>query len=187
MELSTKRLVIRDYKKLDLKSLEKNINDLDISRNLLVVPYPYTKKDAEWWISHCKEEMQKSPRSKYSFAIELKSERMLVGGIGLDKVDLYQGTAEVGYWLGKKYWRQGLMSEALGQVVQFAFEELKLRRIDLNAFVENTASNELAKKFGFVYEGTGRQKVRAKADGAVHDENYYGLLKQDWEKQRDED
>jgi RimJ/RimL family protein N-acetyltransferase len=180
MKLTTKRLILRDYRRSDLDALVENINDLEISKNLLVVPHPYTVKDGEWWISHCEEEAKKNPRSKYSFAIALKEDGVFVGGIGLDKVDSYQGTAEIGYWLGKRYWRQGIMSEAVAEVIRFGFEDLGLRRIDLNAFAENVASNELAKKFGFAYEGTGIKRARAKSDGVVHDENYYGLLREQW-------
>jgi ribosomal-protein-alanine N-acetyltransferase len=182
MRLTTDRLVIREFEKKDLSSLIRNINDLEVSQYLLLVPYPYRKKDAEWWINHCQEEAKKKPRVNYDLGIELKSSKELVGGIGLTHADYFQGTAEIGFYLGKDYWRQGIMSEAIKSVVDFAFDKLKMRRINWYAYVENEASNELAKKMGFVFEGTRRKAARAKATGKVHDDNMYGLLREDWRR-----
>jgi RimJ/RimL family protein N-acetyltransferase len=182
MRLITKRLIIREFQKKDAPHLIVNINNLEVTKNLLVVPHPYTEKDAKWWINHCKEEARKKPRQNYGLAIELASERKMVGGITLNKVDVFQGTAEIGYWLGQKYWMQGLMSEAMKAMIDFGFNKLKLRRINLNAFTTNPASNGLAKKFGFIYEGMRRKACRSKANGDIHDDNIYGLLKEDWVK-----
>ncbi|MBN2052384.1 GNAT family N-acetyltransferase [Candidatus Woesearchaeota archaeon] len=185
MKLTTNRLVIRDYEKRDIPSLIENINNLEVSKNLLLVPHPYTLKDAQWWINHCAEEMKKKPRTTYDFALELKSEKKLVGGIALNKVDDFNGTAEIGYWLGQSYWRKGFVSEAVKEIVNFGFEKLKLRRIDVCAWTKNIASNELIKKTGFVYEGMRRQAARSKATGSIHDLYIYGLLKEEWEKFKD--
>ena len=182
MKLITKRLIIREIRNKDKKDLLKNINDLDVSRNLLVVPYPYKNKDAEWWINKCEKEAKEKPRKNYNLIIELKSKKVLIGGVGLVKVDRFQGTAEVGYWLGKNYWRKGFMSETLKAILNFAFKKLKLRRMNLDTFRENKASSNLAKKNGFKFEGVKRKSVRSKADGKIHDDKIYGLLKEDWLK-----
>ena len=184
MNLTTDRLVIREYEKSDASDLIEHINDLEVTKFLLLVPHPYTDKDASWWINRCLENARRKPRTDYDFCIELKSEKKLVGGIGLTKIDSFQGKAEIGFWLGKKYWRQGLMTEAINSVLEFAFNKLFLRRIDWNAFAENEASNTLAKKMGFTLEGTRRKAVRSKATGIVHDDNAYGLLKDEWLKRK---
>jgi len=182
MELNTKRLKIRELEKKDASDLIDNLNDLEVTKSLLPMPYPYDEKEAHWWINKCQEEARRKPRINYDLAIELKSEKKLVGGIGLTKVDSFQGKAEIGFWLGKKYWRQGLMTEAINAMLEFAFNKLFLRRIEWNAFADNEASNELAKKMGFKLEGTMKRGARSKANGLVHDENFYGLLKEDWIK-----
>ena len=182
MELITPRLRIREFDKKDIASLVNNLNNLEVSKTLLKVPYPYNTKEAEWWIKHCKEEMGKTPRENYDLAIELNSEKNVIGGIALNHVDKYQGTAEIGFWLGQKYWRQGLMTEAIKAVLGFAFNKLSLRRIDWYAFSDNKASNELAGKIGFKYEGMRRKFCRCKATSELHDDNIYGLLREDWIK-----
>jgi RimJ/RimL family protein N-acetyltransferase len=113
LRIETERLVLRGFEDHDLDNLVKGIGDIAVSRNLLLVPYPYTKKDGKWWLNHCKEEQCKKERVEYNFAMELASEGRFIGAIGLSKVKEFEGTAEVGYWLAAKYHRQGYMSEAL--------------------------------------------------------------------------
>lgn len=182
MKIVTKRLILRDITMKDAKDLVENINNLKVSRYLLTVPYPYTIKDAKWWINHCKEKAKEKPRKSYDFNIELKSEKKIIGGIGLTKVDLNQGTAELGYWLGTNYHRKGFMTESVNRVIDFAFNELKLRRLETPIFKENKPSQELAKSLGFKYEGTKRKSVKTKSTGKIHDVNVYSLLKEEWSK-----
>jgi len=134
MILKTKRLILRDFEKKDIEDLIENINNLNVSKWLLVVPYPYTKKDAKWWINCCAEKAKEKPRKSYEFAIEFEGK--MIGGIGLSKIDKFQGSAILGYWLGEGYWRQGIMGEAVERVLDYAFNRLKLRRINSEAFVE---------------------------------------------------
>jgi [ribosomal protein S5]-alanine N-acetyltransferase len=181
MRLITRRLIIRETDVKDCKDITENINDLEVSRQLLLVPHPYSRNNANAWVLNCKKEAAQKPRTKYSFVIELKSEKKAIGVISLRDVDRFQGTTEIGYWLGRKYWRNGFMSEAVEALLSFCFDKLSLRRVNLNAVVENIPSNSLAKKFGFIYEGTSRKAVRSRADWRIHDHNHHGLLKEEWE------
>jgi RimJ/RimL family protein N-acetyltransferase len=96
-------------------------------------------------------------------------------------VDHFNQTATVGYWLGEAFWRQGIMTEAACKVIRFAFEDLNLRRLNINAFVENVPSNNLIKKLGFVFEGTKIQAAKSRATNKVHDTHNYRMLKEEWE------
>ncbi|MBI5803325.1 GNAT family N-acetyltransferase [Candidatus Pacearchaeota archaeon] len=182
MKLVTKRLILRDLISKDAKDLVENGNDLIVSRYLALVPYPYTIKEAKKFISKCIKDTRKKPRKIYNLGIELKPIRKLIGMIGLADVNEFNGTGEVGYWLGKKYWRQGIMTEAFTAIIDFAFKKLKLRRIDVSASVENEASNNLIKKMSFKLEGIRRKRIKAKSTGKIHDEIVYGLLKEEWKK-----
>lgn len=181
MKLTTKRLILRDIELKDAKDLVKQINNINISKWLLVVPYPYTMKDAKWYINNCKEK-KKRPRTSYSFSVELKEKPGIIGGIGLSKVNIEQGTADIGYWIGEDYWRKGYTSEGVGKLINYAFNKLKLRRLTISAFKENKGSNGLAKSLGFKFEGTLRQVVKCKATGEIHDENVWSLLKSEYQK-----
>ena len=125
MRLVTKRLILRDCTQEDAKDIVENLNNLNVSKWLLVVPYPYTMKDAKWWINHCKEQQKQKPRTNYDFSIVLKKENKVIGGIGLSNVDRFQGIASIGYWIGEDYWRQGIAKESLKEILDFAFYKLK--------------------------------------------------------------
>jgi len=181
MKIETKRLILRKPTLKDVKDIVENLNDLRVSKNLFVVAYPYTLKDAKDWVKYC----NKKTKESYNFNIELKSEKKIVGGVGLSHVEENNGTAEIGYWLGVKYQRQGIMSEAAKKLIDFAFNKLKLRRLEASIFKENKPSQCLAKSLGFKYEGTKREDVKSKATGKIHDGVIYGLLKKDWKIKND--
>lgn len=175
MRLETERLILRGKQEKDAKDLVEGINNLNISKWLLVVPYPYTMKDAKDWLS-------KKKKEDYTFMIVLKKEKKVIGAISFHKVDTFQGTTTIGYWLNEKYHRQGYGSEALAAMLKLAFEKLKLRKVEAAVFVGNPASGKLLEKFGAQQEGLKRKSVRCKADGKIRDEIIYGILKEDWKK-----
>ena len=184
MRLETERLILRDYTEEDKEALIRNINDLDVSQWLRVVPYPYTQKDADWFINHTKEVAAKVPREGYNFALEDKASGEFLGAAGMSHIDEFSGTCTTGYWLGKTHHRKGYMYEAMVELIRFAFEDLKLRRLDIEADVDNAASNGLIKKLGFQYEGLRRQYRKNKSTGKTPDCTQYGMLREDWEKMK---
>ena len=127
-----------------------------------------------------KRKSKEKPKEDYTFGIELKSERAVIGGIGIHHINRYQGTATIGYWLGQDYWRNGYGSEALEVVLNLAFKRLKLRRLEAGVFAGNPSSERLLEKYGFQREGIKRKAVRSKANGKIHDEMIYALLRQDY-------
>ena len=177
MKLYTKRLILRDLEKKDARDIVENLNNVNVSKNLQIVPYPYTKKHAIEFIKNCRKQIGKKNRSSCEFGIIQKSNNNLAGIIGITKIDKFQGTATIGYWLGENYWRQGIMSEAFERILDFAFKTLKLRIIDIAAWTKNISSNALIKKMGFKYEGMRRKRGRTKATGEIYDVYVYGLLK----------
>lgn len=180
MRLTTKRLILRPIAKKDSKALIESVNNIKVSRYLLAVPYPYRMKDAKWWINHCAKLLKEKPRESYEFAIELKSEKKQIGGIAVNHIDKFQGKATIGYWLGEKYWKQNYGSEALKALINFAFDKLKLRRLEAGVFKENMASAKLLEKHGFKKEGIRKESHRSKATGKIHDEICYGLLNKNY-------
>jgi ribosomal-protein-alanine N-acetyltransferase len=179
MKLFTDRLILRDPTAKDAQHTVQNINNLKISQYLRRVPYPYGLKDAKSAFKISSKKAKKRNREDYHLVIELKSEKKVIGGAGFTGFDRFCQHAEIGYWLGEKYWKQGFASEALESLIRFAFKKLKVRRLQAEVFRENKASVKLLKKFGFVKEGLKRQSVRAKATGKWHDTFIYALLKSD--------
>ena len=118
----------------------------------------------------------------YEFAIELKSEKKVIGGLSLNKINNFQGTAGGGIWLNKKYHNKGYGSEAFAERLKFAFNKLKLRRVETGFLKGNKSSFKMLKRMGYKLEGMKREAFRCKADGKIKDEYIMGLLKADWKK-----
>ena len=146
---------MRSFKKGDEKSLIRNINNKKIARYTLHIPYPYKLKDARSWINLNLKLDKKKQKPKINFAIDIDGN--VIGGIGLDKMEGHK--AEIGYWLGEKYWRKGIMTEAVKLVAEFGFKKLGLKRICAFVFLPNKISARVLKGAGYKYEGRQRKNV----------------------------
>ena len=183
MKIETKRLILRKPRKSDWKDILEGARELDVSKNLELVPYPYKKKDAIWFVNYAIKKWNKKEKDGYEFFIELKSEKKVIGVTAVT-IKKDRGVGSTGSWINKKYWRKGYILEAKIPIIDFAFNKLKLRRLESGAWTKNTASNEMSKKLGYKLEGTKRKGKFCKATGKVCDSNFYGLLKEDWKTNR---
>jgi len=96
--------------------------------------------------------------TSYAFFLFRKSDDALVGGLTL--ANIRRGVAQagsLGYWIGEPLARHGLMSGALQGLVPFAFESLRLHRLEAACIPSNAASIRLLEKMGFVREGYARE------------------------------
>ncbi|MCU0642107.1 MAG: GNAT family N-acetyltransferase [archaeon] len=182
MKLETKRLILRPVTAKDAKDLAESLNNLNISKWIVPMPYPYKLKDAKYWINKQLKEHKEKERTDYTFVIELKPNKRLIGAVGIFGFDSKKVKGELGYWLDQNHWQKGIMSEAVEAVISFGFNKLKLKKILIPAFAGNPGSNAIAKKFGFTIEGKMRQHAHCKATGKIHDENIWGLLRSEWRK-----
>jgi ribosomal-protein-alanine N-acetyltransferase len=181
MKIETERLILRKLKLSDWPDIVEGAGDYDVSKRTINIPHPYSRADAELFI---KNTLKNWGKSSYSFCMELKGEKKVIGMMGLEGVHMSNGTANTGSWVNKKYWRQGFITEAKIAINDFAFDTLRLRRLNSAAMLTNKASNATQQKVGYVLEGLQRKGCRSKASGKVHDVNLYGLLKADWKKAR---
>ncbi|MBT2564688.1 GNAT family N-acetyltransferase [Pedobacter sp. ISL-68] len=181
MRLETNRLVLREWTFKDINDLVEGLNNIEVAQWLALIPHPYTIIDAEKWIQYCtKNSNEEKLVEAYHFAIELKSTQKVIGGISVDKINRYHGSAGGGIWINTKYHGLGYGSEAFGKRIEFAFEELKLRRLDNGYFKGNESSYKLQEKFGYKVEGIRRKAFVCMANGEIMDEYLTGLLKEEW-------
>lgn len=111
------------------------------------------------------------------FAIGVDGEA--VGGIGIHpQGDIHRKNAELGYWLGEPFWGRGIMSRAIQQAVDFAFETYNIDRVFARPFGSNTASQRVLEKNNFVLEGRFHQ-VLIKNDER-EDELVYAIRREKW-------
>ena len=151
--LKSRNFVLRPYKRGDEESLTKNINDRYVYRYTLRIPYPFTLKDAKKWVNRCIRQAKKPAKSEINFTIDIDGEAS--GGIGLRDIEKHK--AEIGYWLAKKYWGKEIVTEAVRLVTNFAFRNLKLKRLYAPIFIKNRASARVLEKNNFKKEGVLRK------------------------------
>ncbi len=105
----------------------------------------------------------------YSFHVFDRERARLVGGIGLTQVR--RGVAQMatlGYWVGEPFSRQGYTTEAVRLIVRFAFETLRLHRVEAACLPENVPSRRVLEKAGFIREGYARQYLQIAGDWKDH-------------------
>lgn len=170
------RVVLRRPTKKDIPFFVEYCNSRDIARWIPVMPHPYTKKDAEWFVKDCAEKWKTD--KNYQYAIEVEGE--LAGMIGLNRKE--KGVAELGYWIAKPFQGQGITTEAARLVIDNAFKHMKLHRIEAKFLSGNEGSRRVMEKIGMTYEGTQRKRILR--FGKYHDDIGYGLLKEDWKRRR---
>jgi ribosomal-protein-serine acetyltransferase len=112
------------------------------------------------------------------FQAAIVGERGIVGVAGLHAVDRHNRATSLGYWLAEGQEGVGTMTHAVRALVDHAFGQMGLNRIEIRADVENMRSRALAERLGFSYEGRLRQALRL-SDG-FHDDALYALLAADW-------
>ncbi len=114
------------------------------------------------------------------FAIAKKDTNQLIGSIGLTSYNSYHNRIEISYDLAKEYWRQGITSKAMNEVIKYGFQQLKVNRIEAFTSTQNLPSKNLLLKKGFTLEGTLRQHRRH--HGEYVDALCFSLLRQDFSK-----
>ncbi len=178
MKIVGNKINLRTLKRSDAQSIFENAKDKEISQ-YTNVPHPYTLKAAKEFIK----KTQKDNRLKkaYYFGIEDKKSKQIIGMIDFVRYNKTNKNAEVGYWLGKRYWRQGIMKEALGLLLDFGFNKLKLHRISATVIESNIKSKTRIEKAGFKYEGKSREHIFR--ENKYSDLLMYGILKKEYEKQ----
>jgi ribosomal-protein-alanine N-acetyltransferase len=116
-----------------------------------------------------------------TWGIVHKADGKLIGMCGFAEWIPYHARAEVGYAMSRKYWGQGLMTEAVRAVIAFGFGTMRLNRIEARCLLDNIGSARVMEKAGMRYEGILRQHMYAKS--AYHDLKMYSILRQEWNRQ----
>jgi len=154
----------------DAEAFARLANDRDVWRNLRdAFPHPYTMEHAQQFIPR-----QAEPGDAKVFVIEV--EGALAGACGVHPLtDVYSRGAEVGYWLGRPFHGRGVMTKALRGVSAFAFDVMKLERLQAGVFEWNQASMRVLEKVGYVREAVLRKSVFK--DGQLIDSVLFAKLK----------
>jgi [ribosomal protein S5]-alanine N-acetyltransferase len=169
------RVAIRPVAGSDLADLLEVNGDAAVTRFL-----PYAtwtgSEDASAWLTRI--QTLTATGTGQQLVIEHLADRKVIGAVLLFRFEASSARVELGYVLGRKYWRQGLASEALRAVCTYAFLELGIRRIEAEVNPDNSASNAVIQALGFVREGLLRKRWVDK--GIAYDTILYGCLAEEW-------
>lgn len=174
-KLETGRLLLRQVQMEDVRPMFNNwASDSEVTRYLTWPPHSspeITAKVVESWIKEYEKD------SFYQWVIVLKELGQPIGSISVVSHWDEVAKAEIGYCIGKPWWGQGIMTEALQAVMDYLFEEVGMNRIEARHDPKNPASGAVMKKCGMQYEGTLRQAGRN--NQGLCDECIYSLLRQE--------
>ncbi len=142
--LKTERLILRPPNHADARAIAKNINDKDILRMTASLPMPYFNLCADFWISQALANRRRG--ISYAYVLE-NANNELIGVVEL--FSNQDNEWEIGYWLAKRFWGQGLMSEAVKAILKENMNCLQADKIRADTFADNPASARLLAKMGF--------------------------------------
>ena len=148
-QLETERLKLRLIRTTDAEHIYRTwASDPEVTRYLTWQTHESpedTRKIVDLWVSEYEKE------GTYRWGIERKSDGVLMGMI--DAVGFRNGVPAIGYCLGRAYWNNGYMTEALKAVISELFTE-GYDAVFIEAVVENIGSNRVIEKAGFIFTGT---------------------------------
>ena len=149
--LRTERLILRPWRESDAESLYAYAKDPDIG--------PIAGWPVHTSVENSREVIRTALSGEETYAVCLKSDGIAIGSIGLkfgDDTDMTERAdeCELGYWIGKPFWGQGLIPEAANELLRHAFEDLDMRAVWCGYYDGNEKSKRVQEKCGFVYHHT---------------------------------
>ncbi len=164
--LQTERLQLRGLTPNDLEFIFQHFSDPDISRYLHDEEPITTRQEAQAIIDFY---IQPGARPYNRWLIVDKSRNLPIGTCGYHNWHQKHFRAEIGYDLGKAYWKHGFMTEAIVAVLECGFKQMELNRIEAAVHPGNHASIRLLQRLNFREEGHLR-------DYYFHGERFYDSL-----------
>lgn len=160
------------WKEKYTEDLQKAADNPDIAKWMTdEFPSPYSIEDAEDFIN-----AQLCADEDNEFCRAVVIDGKAVGCVGIfPQKGIYSRNAELGYWLAEPYWRKGIMSSAVKEMCEKAFEKYNLIRIYAIPFADNTASRQLLNSCGFNLDCIIRKNVTK--NGEILDSCIYSLYK----------
>ena len=163
-EVLKMKIELKKWSFEDKEFLIKMCNTID--RNYLSdrLPNPYTNESAKWWLNMVKENDEKKGVFR-----EIVVDGKIIGTISVEqKEDVYRKDSEIGYYLLQEVYSKGIMTEAVRQICEIAFEKLDIIRITGMVYEPNIASRKVLEKNNFLLEGIMKKAV-------IKNKNIYDL------------
>ena len=175
MILETERLILRPWCEDDAEDLYKYASDPEVGPPAGWPPHTS--------VENSREIIRNVLSAPETYAVCLKEDGKAIGSIVLHRNDLAEDEDEyeLGYWIGKTFWGQGLIPEAARKVLRYAFEELGMNRIWCGYYDGNLKSRRVQDKLGFVYHHT-TEGIEVSLLGEIRRGHAMLMTKETWEK-----
>lgn len=158
MQIKTQRLILRSPVLADAARVSLLAGDYDVASMTGMIPHPYSEQMAAEWLASV-------IVGEEGVVFMIERDGLLVGCTGYRVFDADH--AELGYWIGKPYWRQGYATEAVTALIAHAFDEDDFAYLMAGHFTDNPASSQLIRKLGFVAQADEMRDCAARGE-AVH-------------------
>ena len=155
--IETARLILRPFVAADAPEVQRLAGDARVAETTLNIPHPYPDGLAESWIAAHASRWDEGVLA--TFAVVERSTNELVGACGL-VIEPRHAKAELGYWIAVSHWSRGFATEAGRAIIDFAFDVLKLNRVQARHYPRNPASGRVMQKLGMTFEGIHRESLR---------------------------
>lgn len=173
--IGTDRLILRKVRRSDAADLFAYARDPEVSRHVLWSPHE-SLFDSRLMICQLRRQYRRGEPA--TFGITLRETGRLIGTIGFMQLITEHRCAEIGYSLSRDYWNRGLMTEALIATIDYAFNVLRLKRVEALHETDNPASGRVMEKAGMQEEGVLRQRILNK--GHFSDVKIWSVLDAEW-------
>lgn len=174
--LETERLVLRVRTVADAVDIFDYASRPEVSYPAGFPPVQ-TLEDEVYYLEHILPERNQKENLPAGYGIVVKGTDKIVGSVDFPHRH-EDDVLEIGYILHPDYWGRGYVSEAARALIDLAFKELNLHKIELSCFGYNLQSQRVAEKLGFTLEA--RIRDRKDARGNRCDDLRYGLLRSEW-------
>lgn len=180
MILETKRLILRRWEESDAEDLYKYASNPNVG--------PIAGWPPHQSLDESKDVIKNVLNGKEAYAICLKEDGKVIDAIELKlngHTDMTEkdDECELGYWIGKPFWGQGLMPEAANELLRHAFEDIGMNKVWCGYYEGNIKSKRVQEKVGFKYQWTSEDidvpLMHEKRTGHVN-----ALTKEEWLKKR---
>lgn len=177
--IETNRLLLRKYEITDAEAMYRNwVTDTEVSRFCGWEPHKdieETKSLLQGWINDY------ANREYYHWVIILKEISEAIGYIYLNEINNNEKSASIHYLVSRKFWNQGIMTEACRAVLAFLFMEIGIIKIQTHHHKDNPASGKVMQKSGMRYTGT-KYRTVPDCEQISGEYCYYEMTVDDWKR-----
>ncbi|MDR2145399.1 MAG: GNAT family N-acetyltransferase [Tannerella sp.] len=157
MEFQTERLILRAWQDSDAESLFKYAKNPNIGPKAGWQPHTSVENSLEI--------IRTVLSADKTYAVMLKETGEAIGSVGImtlrseiRSAEMAENECEIGYWIGEPFWGQGLIPEAVQELLRYVFENMRLSAVWCGYFDGNEKSRRVQEKCGFVYHHTEHNK-----------------------------